>query len=175
MRKPGKAPERGRLRGRDPPLGRLLRWNSSGWPLEVGDPPYSGRWGNPMLLGMELPIGAVKSPPGTPGMLSGKVGPPEHNTCKLGSCLNIPQPRTKHVHGHGTGFLGVHFWVPRLADFGNTPGTITAPHLPVRDGALYQPACALNYGLDIVHRECAANSLVVQAAPWWHIHGRQVR
>ena len=80
MGKPRCAPERGRLRGRDPPLGRLLRWNSSGWPLEVGDPPYSGRWGNPMLLGMELPIGAVKRPPGTPGMLSGKVGPPEQDT-----------------------------------------------------------------------------------------------
>ena len=92
MRKPGKAPERGRLRGRDPPLGRLLRWKSSGWPLEVGDPPYSGRWGNPMLLGMELPIGAVKSPPGTPGMLSGKVGPPECDTCKSDSCRNIPSP-----------------------------------------------------------------------------------
>ena len=67
------------MRGRDPPLGRLLRWKSSGWPLEVGDPPYSVRWaGKPMLLGIELPMGAVKSPPGTlgtPGRLSGKLGP----------------------------------------------------------------------------------------------------
>ena len=81
---PGWAPDRGRLRGRDPPLGRLLRWNSSGWPLEVGDPPYSGRGGvYPMLLGIELPMGAVKSPPGTLGMLSGKVSPPEHCTSSV--------------------------------------------------------------------------------------------
>ena len=94
-----------------------------------------------MLLGMELPIGAVKSPPGTPGMLSGKVGPPEHDTCESDSCLDTPQPRTKHVHGYGTGFLGVRFCVPRLADLWHTPGTITAPQQPVRkDLSTSQPA-----------------------------------